>query len=699
VRAMDPDVRGIVERESVKIGYEVFGSGEPTILFLPSWSIVHSRQWKAQVPYLARHCRVVVLDGRGNGRSDRPQTPAAYTDTEFVSDAVAVLDATGTDRAVVVGWSMGGRFALQLAAWHPDRVLGVVAIAPAVPPEPDAEDSGAFDAVRETYRGWEMYNRHAWLRDYQRFVDFFMPQVFSDPHSTKQIEDGTGWARETTPETLICIQDSAAYARGDELEAIRSGVRCPVVVVHGDADEVIPHDVGATVAEWTRGSLVTIVGGGHGVPMRDPVRINMLVREFAESTSAFRPRHASWTTGRNRTKRALFLSSPIGLGHARRDMAIADRLVELHPDLQIDWLAQHPVTDVLSAHGQRVHPAGGWLTSESAHIESECGEHDLHVFQSLRRMDEILTANFMVFQDVVADEHFDLVVADEAWDVDHFLHENPELKRSPLAWLTDFVGWLPMPDEGPGEAALTADYNAEMIEHIARFPWLRDRSIFVGARDDLVCDPLGPGLPTVRDWTCDHFDFAGYVTGFAPAAVADVDGLRAELGWHPDERVCIVTVGGSGVGTHLLTRVAASYDKARSLVPGLRMIVVAGPRIDPASLRLPSGVEVHGHVPGLYRQLAACDLAVVQGGLTTTMELVATRRPFLYFPLARHFEQQFHVPHRLARYGAGRRMSYRDTDPDQLAEAIAAEIGRVVDYRPVETDGAARAATMLAELL
>ena len=308
-------------------------------------------------------------------------------------------------------------------------------------------------------------------------------------------------------------------------------------------------------------------------------------------------------------------------------------------------------------------------------------------------------ANFMVFHDVVADGHYDLVVGDEAWDVDYFLHENPELKQTTYAWMTDFVGMLPMPDGGEREAFLTADYNAEMLEHIARFPRLRDRAIFVGNPEDVVPDRFGPDLPVIRDWTQAHYAFAGYVTGFDPTEVDDPEALRSELGYHADERVCIVTVGGSGVGGALLRKVIAAYPLAKRAVPELRMIVVAGPRIDPASLPHQAGLEVHAYVPHLYCHLAACDLAVVQGGLTTCMELTANRRPFLYFPLAHHFEQSFHVTHRLDRYRAGRRMDYTGSDPDAIAEAIGAELGRGVDYRPVETDGAARAARLIADLL
>jgi len=408
----------------------------------------------------------------------------------------------------------------------------------------------------------------------------------------------------------------------------------------------------------------------------------------------------AWTRSLRRRRRALYISSPIGLGHAQRDVSIADEVRKLHPDLEIDWLAQHPVTAVLEARGERIHPMSAELASESAHITAESSEHNLNAFQAIRRMDEILIANFMVFHDAVETGEYDLVIGDEAWDVDYYLHENPELKRTAFAWLTDFVGWLPMPDGGEREASLTADYNAEMIEQVERFPRIRDSAIFVGEPEDIVPDDFGPGLPLIREWTERHYAFSGYITGFDPIPLIERrEELRRELGYRPDERVVIVTVGGSGVGESLLRRVIDAYPVAARRVNGMRMIAVAGPRIDPANLKAPKGVEVRPFVPELYKHLAACDLAVVQGGLTTTMELAAARRPFLYFPLRNHFEQNRHVRRRLDRYGAGRFMDYATSPPEVIAEAIAAEIDRPVDYRPVESDGAARAAALIAPLI
>jgi pimeloyl-ACP methyl ester carboxylesterase/predicted glycosyltransferase len=689
-RARYPDSSGYIKRDGVRLYYEVYGSGEPTVFLLPTWSIIHSRHWKMQIPYLARHCRVITFDGRGNGRSDRPA--AGYGEAEFAADALAVMDATGTERAAIVSLSVGAQRALILAAEHPERVTGAVFICPAVPLASPLEERTRYpwDEVLPTDEGWAKDNLYYWLQDYRGFLDFFFSQMFTEPHSTKPIEDCVGWGLETTAETLVAteIGNGLDEAAARELSA---RVRCPVLVIQGTADAITGPGRGIALAEATGGDLVLLEGSGHGPHVRDPVKVNLLLRDFAVPPQT-RPR---WVRGQARPKRVLYISSPIGLGHARRDLAIAGELRKLHPGLQIDWLAQHPVTTVLEASGERVHPASACLASESGHIESESAGHDLHAFGAIRRMDEILAANFMVFHDLAADEPYDLWIGDEAWELDYYLHENPELKSAAYAWFTDFVGWLPMPGGGDREAFLTADYNAEMIGHIARYPRLRDRAIFVGDPDDIVPDVFGPGLPAIRDWTEQHYDFAGYITGFDPRQLAD----RQALGYRDGERVCIVTVGGSGVGASLLRRVIAAFPEAKDRVPGLRMIVVTGPRIDPAGLPACDGLEIRPYVHELYRHLAACDLAVVQGGLTTTMELTAARRPFLYFPLGGHFEQNFHVRHRLQRYGAGRCMDYETSGPDQIAAAIAAEIGREVDYRPVATDGAARAAALLADLL
>jgi predicted glycosyltransferase len=346
-----------------------------------------------------------------------------------------------------------------------------------------------------------------------------------------------------------------------------------------------------------------------------------------------------------------------------------------------------------------VHPLSPRLASETQHIELESGEHDLHCFQALRRMDEVLIKNFMIFQDAVEQGGYDLVIADEAWDIDHYWHEHPELKKAKLAWFTDFVGYVPMPSGGDHEAFLTSDYNAEMIEHVEKHPAVRDRAIFVGRPDDVIPLSFGKDLPAMRDWVPKHFDFAGYVLGEHPQTFGSRAELRASLGYRDDERICIVTVGGSGVGAHLIRRILQSYPMVKARLPELRMIVVAGPRIDSGSLNAPAGVEVRAFVPNLDRHLAACDLALVQGGLTTCMELAAAGTPFLYFPLQNHFEQNFHVAHRLDRYGAGRRMAFATSTPDMIAGAMVDALRTPKRPMPVEADGAARAARMLAELL
>ncbi len=712
MRAKEPDHCGLVDNDGIKLSYEVFEPdddvGGPTILLLPTWTIIHSRFWKLQVPFLSERWRVVTYDGPGNGGSDRPIDLGPYQQGAQVAGALAVMDAAGVDRAVVVGLSRGASWAIDLAANHPERVAGAVFVGASLPlgavDWTDAVDR-FFDDVEEP-EGWFKLNVGYIQRDLAGFAEFWFSQCFNEPHSTKQREDAEAWSAGTTPEVLLA-EIAATFEFPDEatVRAWCEKVTCPVLAIHGDQDRISPIARSQALVEATGGTLVTIEGGGHIPIGRDPVRANLAIADFIEALTDAPDRRrpvpdaVRWTRGRSRRRRALYVSSPIGLGHARRDVAVAAELRNLHPDLQIDWLAQHPVTRVLEDAGERVHPLSRRLASESAHMESESGEHDLHCFQAWRQMDEVLLADFMVFHDAVTSEDYDLVIGDEAWEVDYFLHENPELKRFAYAWLTDFVGWLPMPEGGTGEVELTADYNAEMIEHIDRYPRVRDEALFVGNPRDIVEEDFGPDLPAIRDWTEQHYRFPGYVTGFDPAALGDRAELRERLGYDDDEQLCIVTVGGSGVGGDLLSRVVDAFPAAKRRVPELHLVVVAGPRIDPRSLDAPAGLDIRAYVPDLYQHLAVCDLAVVQGGLTTCMELTAAGRPFVYVPLRRHFEQNFHVHHRLCGHGAGVRLEYQDATPEVLADTIARTVGQPVSYRQVESDGASRAAASIAALL
>ncbi len=274
MRARYPDQEGYVEREGVKIFYEVFGEGDNTILLLPTWSIIHSRFWKAQVPYLARHFRVITFDGRGNGRSDRPEGAEAYRDIEFARDALAVMDATNTGQAALVALSRGANWGVILAADFPERVSSLVITGGALPLPPNHLDriEFSFNKPLATTEGWAKFNRHYWLENYKEFLEFFFGQAFSEPHSTKQIEDAVGWGLETSPETLIATVEASYTLNEQTLLEYAGRIRCPVLLIHGTDDKIIPYDRSVNFAGMTGASLVLLEGSGHIPYARDPVK-------------------------------------------------------------------------------------------------------------------------------------------------------------------------------------------------------------------------------------------------------------------------------------------------------------------------------------------------------------------------------------------------------------------------------------------
>lgn len=289
-RAAQPAESGrVTSADGVGIAYDVYGAGDPTIVFLPSSPIVHSRQWKGQVPYFSRRHRVVTYDGRGNGRSDRPTEAAAFVDDRFVDDVAAVMDGTATGRAVLVGLCVDGVWrAIRYAAEHPERVLGIVAFAVGVPrlapPQPHyVAAHETFERELPSYAGWQKFNRHHWREDYRDWVTFFFGEIISEPHSTKAVEDAVDWAMEATVDTMLAEADAEFPFDRDAIEAICRSVRCPMLLVHGTEDTCQHLDRARRLAELTGAPLVVIEGADHMIPGRHPVKANLLIREFVDS--------------------------------------------------------------------------------------------------------------------------------------------------------------------------------------------------------------------------------------------------------------------------------------------------------------------------------------------------------------------------------------------------------------------------------
>jgi pimeloyl-ACP methyl ester carboxylesterase len=503
MRAREPDVRGEVSRDGVRIHYDVYGSGPTTILILPTWSILDSAHGRFQVADLSRHYRVVTFDGRGNGRSDRPQGRAAYAGGEFVADAVAVMDATDTDDAVVLACSLATHWLLRLAAEHPERVLGAIASGTNLPlaPSHHRPEVGPFDEPYRTTEGWARFNAAYWRDDYEGFLRFFFSQVWIEPHSETVIDACVANGLQTTAETLIDTIGTNPMTADEAVDLIRR-TRCPWLVVHGDGDELQPLARAERLADETKGSFVTFSGAGHCSGNRDPVRFDLLIREFTEEVLGRRPRRWTWTRARGRSRRVVV--APADAGTLDRDLEIAAALRQRFPDLRVEWLAAEPSSSLLLQAGETVHPSSSHLPPSPQRVDD--------AFAVWRESDEVHFLTFMILHDIAAEEPIDLVVADNAWGIDHHLHENPELKQFAYAWLTDAVGWIPEPSADERRRFLMADANTEMLEQVERYPRIRDGALFLGEPADLPDAPFGADLPRVRDWAASHFTFTGPMT-------------------------------------------------------------------------------------------------------------------------------------------------------------------------------------------
>ena len=360
MRAREPDSQGYVDVEGVRLGWESFNDdGETAVVFAPIDTCVHSRAWKAQVAYLAQHYRVVTIDPPGNGRSGRSLDPAAYDDLSHVADTVAVLDHLGIEKAVLAGICVSAWQSLLTAALHPDRVLGVVAVAPwardfTPPLAVRLEAVRHFDEELDDYSGW-----YGWNKPLPPGPLAGVRVVLLRPDAPRAAlhQAARGHPR-------VQLRDQRAGDAGGEREQAVPG--------HGRA--------GGDAAERDRAAGAGDPGHRRPVPAARPGRerrpldrrgaprprrapatcrwpvipspVNRAIKSFVDRAvgAAAAPVHRR--TGTRRPPRALYLSSPIGLGHVRRDLAIADAMREQRPDLEIQWLTQSPVAEFLERRGE-----------------------------------------------------------------------------------------------------------------------------------------------------------------------------------------------------------------------------------------------------------------------------------------------------------------------------------------------------------
>lgn len=396
-------------------------------------------------------------------------------------------------------------------------------------------------------------------------------------------------------------------------------------------------------------------------------------------------------------KKFLFISGSVGLGHVGRDISIANELRKLRPDVKIRWLAGQPASLMLENSGEEVLPESARWGNNSRDMEKASDGYRINVLRYGLEGVYSWVKNFLIFLQVVKKYNFSVCVGDEAYEINVGYLLNPILWKIPYVSIYDFFG-LEAVTANPVE--VIGIYLANLgWTALDTFSFLDGRvSLFVGTEGDILNRRIGLFLSNRREFARRHYKFLGYILRFDPGLYADKERVKKKLGYDNNPLV-IAALGGTSIGKELLELSARAYSLIREKIPDLEMVLVCGPRVSPHFLKLPEEIEVKGYVHNLYEYYAACDLAIVQGGASTTLELTALRKPFIYFPLENHCEQQISVANRLQKWNAGTKMSFSKTTPENLAEKVISTIGRKTNYAEISIAGAAKAAQLIGQLI
>ena len=396
-------------------------------------------------------------------------------------------------------------------------------------------------------------------------------------------------------------------------------------------------------------------------------------------------------------KELLFISGSLGLGHVGRDLEIARLLRKFNPEIQISWLADNPATTVLKQAGEKLLPETEMLTHGNKELDNSAKNHGANLTRWVMNMRKNWSRNAKIVIELIHKYNFDLVVGDETYDLIIELLRDPSLKQFPFIMIYDFLG-LDRVTNNPIDVLVTYYTNRIWVKTITHKPPLYDKTIFIGEIEDIQDKKFGFLLPNRRKLAEKYFDFVGYTLTFNPKDYVDKMKIRKTLAYGKAP-LAVCSIGGTSAGKALFDLSLKAVPLIQKEIPDFEMLLVLGPEVALDSVKPIRGVKILGYLPELYKHLAASDLAIVTGGGTITLELTALQKPFLYFPLENHFEQEVAVANRCERHNAGVKMNFSKTTPEILARKVVENIGREVKYATIPIDGAQKAANLITEFL
>ena len=392
------------------------------------------------------------------------------------------------------------------------------------------------------------------------------------------------------------------------------------------------------------------------------------------------------------------MSGSIGLGHVTRDLAIAQQLRKHNPEVELLWLAAHPATIPLREAGEKLLPEADKYGDVNIPAENAARGFGMNILKYGRKVRRQFSRNVKVLKQIISKEHFDLVIGDETYELAIALAIKYILLQAPFVMIYDFLGMDSVTKNPVEKLGVSVSNRIWTWTDRKLFSEQKNLALFAGELEDVPDRSLGLLLPNRREHARAHYKFTGHILPFDPEEYVEKIKIQEKLEYGKEPLV-VCSIGGTAVGKDLLELCAKAYPIIKQRIADLRMVLIFGPRLSIDSVEVPDGVEVKGYVSTLYEHFAASDLVIVQGGSTATLELTALRRPFLYFPLANHCEQQIHVAERLARHKAGIKMVYSQTTHEILAERVIANLGKNVSYPPIPVQGAQKAAQLIGELL